>query len=120
MKVSKLFFVGVAMLSIAPCFAKQVGLKGDWKRVHKTITMDLPMDAIFEESSKELFVNFHEDLGEVCISVINNEGKILYSEIFQATENAFSIIPLDNLDIEEGMVFITNDYNNIYGKLIIK
>lgn len=66
MKLLKLLFVVVALLSVVPCFGKQIPLRGKWEKIKKSISIDLPMDATIEEGSKELILNFHEDIGFVC------------------------------------------------------
>ena len=41
------------------------------------------MDASVEEGSKELVVNFHEDLGDVRVIVTSSTGEVIYNEKVQ-------------------------------------
>lgn len=43
----------------------------------------LPMDASIEEANRELIVNFHEDLGDVCVIVTSSTGEVIYNEKVQ-------------------------------------
>ena len=80
MKRLKLLFVVVALLSVVPCFGKQIPLRGEWDKIKKSISIDLPMDVSIEEAGNELVVNFHEDLGSVSVTVSNLDGEIVYDE----------------------------------------
>ena len=98
-----------------PCFGKPIDLHGQWKR-KKSIEIKLPMDASVEEGSKELVVNFHEDLGDVRVVVTSSTGEVIYNEKVQTRDITFLIVPLDYQGM--GMVQITDGYNNIYGEFV--
>lgn len=46
MKLLKLLFVVVALLSVVPCFGRQIYLNGDWLHPKKSISIDLPMESL--------------------------------------------------------------------------
>lgn len=118
MKLLKLLFVVVALLSVVPCFGRQIPLRGNWEKTKKSISIDLPMDASIEEGSGELVVNFHEDLGLVYVTVTNSMGKEVYKEKVSTNEISTLVIPLS---IEgDGILLITDGENYVYGNLIIK
>ena len=105
----------VALLSAVPCFGKRVNLNGDWERLKKSISIDLPMDAFIEETSKELIVNFHEDIGMVYVTVTSSTGEIIYSERIQSEIETTLIIPLEHKFV--GLLQITDGVNKVYGTL---
>ena len=43
------------------------------------------MDASIEEANRELIVNFHEDLGDVCVIVTSSTGEVIYNEKVQTS-----------------------------------
>lgn len=115
MKRLKLLFVVVALLSVVPCFGKQIPLRGKWDKIKKSISIDLPMDVSIEEASNELVVNFHEDLGDVRVIVISSTGEVIYDEKVQTSTMSSLAIPFN--DQEQGILQITNGLNNVYGFL---
>lgn len=114
MKLFKLVSMVIALLCAMPCFGKRINLHGQWKHDKKSIPMDLPMDASIEEASKELVVNFHEDLGNVCIVVTSSTGEVIYNEKVQTSSMPSLTIPLN--DQEEGILQITDNFNHLYGE----
>ena len=115
MKQFKLLSVAIALFCAMPCFGKPIDLHGQWKH-KKSIEIKLPMDASVEEGSKELVVNFHEDLGDVRVIFTSSTGEVIYNEKVQTRDITFLIVPLDYQGM--GMVQITDGYNNIYGEFV--
>lgn len=118
MKLLKLLFVVVALLSIVPCFGKQIPLRGNWEKTKKSISINLPMDASIEEGSGELIVNFHEDLGLVYVTVMSENGNIIYNAAVQTSEMTSWTLSLKEL-CEKGSLSITNGENNVFGDFSI-
>lgn len=52
------------------------------------------MDASIEEANRELIVNFHEDLGDVCVIVTSSTGEVIYNEKVQTSTMPYLVIPL--------------------------
>ncbi len=59
MKLLRLLFVVVALLSVVPCFGKQIPLRGKWEKTKKSISIDLPM-AASDENYCELTDNYEK------------------------------------------------------------
>lgn len=116
MRQFKLLSVAIALLCTMPCFGRKIGLHGKWEDKKKSIPIDLPMDASIEEASRELVVNFHEDLGNVRVIVTSSTGEVIYNVKVQTRDITFLIVPLDYQSM--GMVQITDGYNNVYGEFV--
>lgn len=116
MRQFKLLLAAIALLCAMPCFGKQINLRGKWEHKKKSIPIGLPMDASIEEANRELIVNFHEDLDDVCVIVTSSTGEVIYNEKVQTRDITFLIVPLDYQSM--GMVQITDGYNNIYGEFV--
>ena len=71
------------------------------------------MDASVEEGSKELVVNFHEDLGDVRVIVISSTREVIYNEKVQTSTMSSLVIPFNEQG--QGMLQITDGFNNVYG-----
>lgn len=93
----------LALFIISTCvssFARRVplhgkGTLGDKKQ--RSINLDVPIIADIDETSKVLFLEFLEYLGEVRVSVADANGNIVYEEVVNIQNTSFHIIPLDDV-----------------------
>ena len=93
----------LALFIISTCvssFARRVplhgkGTLGDKKQ--RSINLDVPIIADIDETSKVLFLEFLEYLGEVRVSVADANGNIVYGEVVNTQNTSFHIIPLDDV-----------------------
>ena len=93
----------LALFIISTCvssFARRVplhgkGTLGDKKQ--RSINLDVPIIADIDETSKVLFLEFLEYLGEVRVSVADANGNIVYEEVVNKQNTSFHIIPLDDV-----------------------
>ena len=93
----------LALFIISTCvssFARRVplhgkGTLGDKKQ--RSINLDVPIIADIDETSKVLFLEFLEYLGEVRVSVADANGNIVYEEVVNTQNTSFHIIPLDDV-----------------------
>ena len=93
----------LALFIISTCvssFARRVplhgkGTLGDKKQ--RSINLDVPIIADIDETSKVLFLEFLEYLGEVRVSVADANGNIVYEEVLNTQNTSFHIIPLDDV-----------------------
>lgn len=114
MRQFKLLSVAIALFCVMPCFGKKIPLHGKWENKKKSIPINLPMEASVEEGSKELVVNFHEDLGDVRIIVTGSTGEVIYNEKVQTSTMPSLAIPFNEQG--QGMLQITDGFNNVYGE----
>lgn len=114
MKRAKLLCLVMAMLCAIPCFGKRVPINGHWREQKKSIIIDLPFEATFEESSNTLLLNFQDDLGMLHVTITDMEGKVVYNESLVTSEISDLTIPLDGL-CDGGVLSITDGINNVYG-----
>ena len=117
MKRFRFLLVAMLLCGIATCFGKPLHLKGKWDYIKKTISIELPMDASIEESSNELIVNFHADLGSVMVEVTDANGMVVYQQQVETGDMSTVVIPL--MDMEAGMLRITDGSNYVYGEFTI-
>jgi len=105
MRQLKLLLAAIALLWAMPCWGKPIDLHGKWEHKKKSI----------EEANRELIVNFHEDLGDVCVIVTSSTGEVIYNEKVQTSTMPYLVIPLKVRDQEKGVLHIMNDYNHVFG-----
>ena len=115
MRQLKLLLAAIALLWAMPCWGKPIDLHGKQEHKKKSIPIGLPMDASIEEANRELIVNFHEDLGDVCVIVTSSTGEVIYNEKVQTSTMPYLVIPLKVRDQEKGVLHIMNDYNHVFG-----
>lgn len=118
MRQLKLLLAAIALLWAMPCWGKPIDLHGKWEHKKKSIPIGLPMDASIEEANRELIVNFHEDLGDVCVIVTSSTGEVIYNEKVQTSTMPYLVIPLKVRDQEKGVLHIMNDYNHVFGDFL--
>ena len=93
----------LALFIISTCvssFARRVPLHGKGTLGDKklrSINLDVPIIADIDETSKVLFLEFLEYLGEVRVSVADANGNIVYEEVVNTQNTSFHIIPLDDV-----------------------
>lgn len=104
----------MAMLCAIPCFGKRVPLNGYWWEQKRSIIIDLPIEATFEESSNTLLLNFQDDLGMLHVTIMDVEGKVVYNESLLTSEISDLTIPLDGL-CDGGVLSVTDGVNSVYG-----
>lgn len=104
----------IAMLCAIPCFGKRVPLNGDWWRPHRSVIIDIPVDASIEESSNSLQIYFHDNLGIVDVTITDVEGNVVYDKSLLTSEISNLAIPLNGL-CDSGVLSITDGINNVYG-----
>lgn len=118
MKALKLLLVVIILLiSSNPCFARRkIDVNGRWDRKHKSITQELPLKASIEDSSKELSLQFFENLGTVYVTVINASGEVVYNQSVETEVVSSFVIHLDSVEKGEYMLSVTDGANEIYGE----
>lgn len=121
MKALKLLLVVIIFLiSSNPCFAeRKVELNGDWDGRKKSIVQELPLKASIEDSSKELSLQFFENLGTVYVTVINASGEIVYNQSVETEAVSSFVIHLDSVEKGEYMLSVTDGANEVHGQIII-
>lgn len=117
MKRFRFLLVAMFLFGIIVSFAKPVDLHGFWRPKKKSIPIELPMNASIEESSNELIVNFHADLGSVMVEVTDADGMVVYQQQVETGDMPTVVIPL--MDAEAGMLRITDGSNYVYGEFFI-
>lgn len=119
-KLVKQFCVIVILLSISlSCFSMKIDMQGKWKSMQKSINMDIPIEASIDESSKQLSLQFHEDLGLVYVKVTNCSGEVVYHEAVETKDVPSLIIQLDDMAKDECVLSITDGRNEVYGEFIV-
>ena len=111
----------LALFIISTCvssFARRVplhgkGTLGDKKQ--RSINLDVPIIADIDETSKVLFLEFLEYLGEVRVSVADANGNIVYEEVVNTQNTSFHIIPLDDVASGSYELYISDSENYAEG-----
>lgn len=115
----KFLLVAGALLISTCCFARCIPIYGKWVRHQKSVGKDFPIEASIEEGSKELLLQFHENLGLVYVTVTNSLGEIVYTEAVETKNVSTHIIQLDDTAKEECVLSVTDGRNEVYGEFSI-
>ena len=99
-------------------FARRVplhgkGTLGDKKK--RSISLDVPIIADIDETSKVLSLEFLEYVGEVRVSVADANGNIVYEEIVDTQDVSSSIISLDGCISGSYGLYISDSENYAEG-----
>lgn len=120
MKFIKHFCIIAALLSISlSCFAREIKVEGTWRCKHKSIHLDIPIEASIDESSKQLSLQFQENLGLVYVTVTNCSGEVVYHEAVETKDVPSFIIQLDDMAKEEYVLSVTDGRSEVCGGFII-
>lgn len=109
-----LFMIFICISSFArrvPLHGK--GTLGDKKK--RSISLDVPIIADIDETSKVLSLEFLEYLGEVRVSVVDANGNIVYEEIVDTQDVSSSIISLDGCISGSYGLYISDSENYAEG-----
>lgn len=115
MKKLKFVVIALACLMAVPAFAErhEINFEGNWSTVRKSVTPEIPIRGTIENTTGDLTLNFLADLGEVVVTVTDGNGSVVYQESVQTKELQNLVISVD-IGLE-GMIFITDGKNFVYG-----
>lgn len=109
----------IAILMIIPVFAKRdIHLKGDWRKIKRSLVTELPIHAWVEDSYEHIFLFFEDDLGDVHVTVSDSSGKILYDQVIHTNESSSATIPIKDME-GECMLSVTDGKNHVFGEFSI-
>lgn len=94
-KVRCLLAIFLLIAVCSPSFANSMLLHGQWRKGSKSISMDIPIKADIDETSKVLSLVFLQYVGDVFVSIADTNGKIVYEEMVDTQNVSSCIILLD-------------------------
>lgn len=111
-RMVKLFTVAIALLMVLPVFGKKgIIWNGEWKSAAPIIVWET------DEATEMLTLDFQKDLGDVVVSIMDASGNVVYQESVQTDVTPSVTISLDGLDVDDGMVSITDGENLVFGTI---
>lgn len=115
-----LFVIFVFSVISLPCFAeRKIEMIGDWDSRKKTIPQELPIKASIEDSSKELSLQFSENLGPVNVTVTHASGEVVYNQIVETGSLSSFVIHLNFIEEGECTLSITDGVNEVRGEIVV-
>lgn len=111
MRFMRCLFMGIFLFISVCCFAKPMKIREHWRN-HRSVEL-CPLQASFEESSKELLLQFQENWGTAEIVLIDPSGNTIYINTLEITECTYLAIPLDHLLEGEYKMCVKNELENI-------
>ena len=106
------------MFTVSVYSKQYVHLGGRWDKVQRSLINDLPIQAWVEDGNEPLILFFKDNLGDVCVTVSDSSGTILYDQVIHTNEFASIMIPVEDME-GECMLSITDGKNNIFGQFSI-
>lgn len=90
--VATLFLIFICI----PSFARRVSFHehGGWRERQRSISLDIPIKADINETSKVLSLEFLEYVGDVLVTVVDTNGNVVYEEVVDTQNVSSYIIPL--------------------------
>ncbi|WP_251966827.1 DUF3244 domain-containing protein [Parabacteroides sp. AD58] len=114
--MTKKFLVAIAlMLCPWSAFSKGIHWIGEWG-IGRSVSSIIPIIGNVEETTKELTLEFAEDLGDVVVTVTDASGKIVYQETVSTGNTPTWTVFLDE-SVQNGTVSITDGINLVYGEI---
>lgn len=114
--MTKKLIVAVALILCSwTVFAKKVHWKGKWA-IKQSIESTFPIIGNIEETTRELTLEFMEDLGDVVVTVTDASGKTVYQETVSTGNTPNWTVTLDE-SVQNGTVTVTDGVNLVYGEI---
>ncbi len=114
--MTKKFLVAIALMFCSwPVYAKKVHWKGKWA-IKQSIESTFPIIGNVEETTRELTLEFMEDLGDVVVTVTDASGKTVYQETV-VTGNTPNWTGILDESVQNGTVSVTDGVNLVYGEI---
>lgn len=106
------------MFTVSVYSKQYVHLGGRWDKVQRSLINDLPIQAWVEDGNEHLILFFKDNLGDVCVTVFDSSGTIMYDQVIHTNEFASVTIPVKDME-GECTLSITDGKNNIFGQFSI-
>lgn len=114
--MTKKFLVAIAlMLCPWSAFSKGIHWIGEWG-IGRSVSSIIPIIGNVEETTKELTLEFAEDLGDVVVTVTDASGKTVCQETVTTGNTPTWTVFLDE-SVQNGTVSITDGINLVYGEI---
>lgn len=117
-KVQLILLIGITLLTTIPIQSRKCHWRDTWHTNNKMQTISLDANQLIEgdldEITQVLSLKFLQDIGSVCLTITNQEGEIAYKATIQTGSTPLYVISLKHLNIEKGIVSITDGKNTIY------
>lgn len=113
-RIQKLF-VGAALLMALPAFGKGIGWRGNWNITNsiERLSLHIPIIGEVDETSGDLTLEFVGNLGNVTVTVTDENGNTVYQESVETGATPNLTISLGELT--NGTVTVTDGENLVYG-----
>lgn len=103
------------MLCPWSAFSKGIHWIGEWG-IGRSVSSIIPIIGNVEETTKELTLEFAEDLGDVVVTVTDASGKTVCQETVTTGNTPTWTVFLDE-SVQNGTVSITDGINLVYGEI---
>ena len=113
-RIVKMFTVVIALLVVLPVFGEKIFWKGDWNFLSGSQDLFMSIIGNVNEEAETLTLEFPCDLGDVIVSITDASGNVVYQESIQTNVTPSVNISLVGLDVDGGMVSITDGQILVY------
>lgn len=105
--------LALALLVAIPAFGKKLPMRGRWKIIGKSLVANVPIIGDVDETSGNLTLEFVENLGNVTVTVTDENGNTVYQESVETGATPNLTISLGELT--DGTVTVTDGESLVYG-----
>lgn len=106
------------MFTVSVYSKQYVHFGGRWDKVQRSLINDLPIKAWVEDDNEHLTLFFKDNLGDVCVTVSDSSGTILYDQVIYTDESSSVTIPIKDME-GECILSVTDGKNHVFGEFSI-
>ncbi|GKG70972.1 hypothetical protein CE91St1_01150 [Parabacteroides goldsteinii] len=111
----------LTLLFSIPSFARhRIHFPHCWDQSYKSIIKEpIPFEAIFEDSDNSIQLCFNKKAEGLTVQISDNKGIKIFNETFNASQNEIKTISLNDLEVGEYTIVVTEGNKYAVGKFVL-
>ncbi|MBS6574686.1 DUF3244 domain-containing protein [Parabacteroides goldsteinii] len=111
----------LTLLFSIPSFARhRIHFPHCWDQSYKSIIKEpIPFEAIFEDSDNSIQLCFNKNAEGLTVQISDNKGTKIFNETFNASQNEIKTISLNDLEVGEYTIVVTEGNKYAVGKFVL-
>ena len=111
----------LTLLFSIPSFARhRIHFPHCWDQSYKSIIKEpITFEAIFEDSDNSIQLCFNKNAEGLTVQISDNKGTKIFNETFNASQNEIKTISLNDLEVGEYTIVVTEGNKYAVGKFVL-
>lgn len=114
MTICRLLVVMILLSCLSGYAKKAIPLEGLYRYEQNFV------EAYIDDTNKELTVQFNEDIGSVCIVVVDDKGNVIYNEVVESSDDFVEKISLYKVLKGDYILCLSSNRYELVGKFIVE